>query len=62
MPTDAQNALSPIFHIEERDVLCVGPPLHGAYGCTSRLKLRLLIADKRKRSIFVFKGLVHLIN
>ena len=31
-------------------VLCVGPKLH------------LLIADKRKRSIFVFKGLVHLIN
>lgn len=48
MPTDAQNALSPIFHIEERDVLCVGPPLHGAYGCTSRLKLRLLIADREK--------------
>ena len=43
----------PIFHIEERDVLCVGPPLHGAYGCTSRLKLRLLIANKRKRSICV---------
>ena len=48
MPTDAQNTLSPIFYIEERDVLCVGPPLHGAYGCTSRLKLRLLIADREK--------------
>lgn len=49
MPTETQNALSPIFHIEERDVLRVGPPLHGAYGCTSRLKLRLLIADRKKR-------------
>lgn len=54
MPTDAQNALSPIFHIEERDVLCVGPPLHGAYGCTSRLKLRLLIADRKKGAIMGF--------
>ena len=45
MPTDAQNALSPIFHIEERDVLCVGPKLH------------LLIADRHKRSIFVLAAL-----
>lgn len=57
MPTDAQNALSTIFHIEERDVLCVGPPLHRAYGCTSRLKLRLLIADRHKNALFAFQRL-----
>ena len=32
----------------------MGPPLHGAYDRTGRLKLRLLIADRKKGAIMGF--------